>query len=146
MSGCDAVFHMAGNADVRTGLDDPGRDLEKNTIATANVLEAMRANAVKSIVFVSTGFIYGEPQAFPTPEDGPFPVQTSLYDASKLAAEGLIGAYCEGFDFGAWIFRFVSVVGERYTHGNIIDFYRQLRAHPEDLCALGDGEQAKSYM
>jgi UDP-glucose 4-epimerase len=106
----------------------------------------MRANTIAPIVFASTGSIYGEPRVFPTPEDAPFPVQTSLYGASKLAAEGLICAYCEGFGFRAWIFRFVSVVGERYTHGHIIDFYRQLRAHPQKLYALGDGEQTKSYM
>jgi UDP-glucose 4-epimerase len=144
--GCDVVFHLAANADVRFGLQHPGKDLEQNTIATANVLEAMRTANVRRIVFASTGSVYGEPEVFPTPEDAPFPVQTSLYGASKLAGEGLIAAYCEGFGFEAHIFRFVSILGERYSHGHIFDFYKQLLAHPEYLNVLGNGRQRKSYL
>ena len=146
MAGCDTVFHLAANADVRFGLNHPRRDLEQNTIATFNVLEAMRANGVRKIAFSSTGSIYGESKTIPTPEDAPFPVQTSLYGASKLAGEGLIAAYCEGFGFQSWIFRFVSVLGERYTHGHVFDFFRKLSEDPSKLPVLGDGTQRKSYM
>jgi UDP-glucose 4-epimerase len=146
MAGSDAVFHLAANADVRFGLEHPRRDLEQNTMATFNVLEAMRANGIKDIVFASTGSIYGEAAVVPTPEDAPFPVQTSLYGASKLAGEGLIAAYCEGFGMRSWIFRFVSILGERYTHGHVFDFYNQLRRDPTRLRVLGDGHQRKSYL
>ncbi len=146
MAGCDMVFHLAANADVRFGTDHPRRDLEQNTIATYNVLEAMRANGIKKIAFSSTGSVYGQAKVVPTPEDGPFPIQTSLYGASKLAGEGLIAAYCEGFGFQAWVFRFVSILGERYTHGHVIDFYRQLRSDPSRLRVLGNGKQRKSYL
>jgi UDP-glucose 4-epimerase len=140
------VFHLAANADVRFGTDQPRRDLEQNTIATFNVLEAMRANAVKRIAFSSTGSVYGEAHVFPTPEDAPFPVQTSLYGASKLAGEGLIAAYGAGFGFEGCIFRFVSILGERYTHGHVFDFYRSLRQDPTRLRVLGNGRQRKSYL
>ena len=146
MKGCDFVFHLAANADVRFGTEHPRKDLEQNTIATYNVLEAMRANAIKRIGFSSTGSTYGEAVTIPTPEDAPFPIQTSLYGASKVAGEGLISAYCEGFGFEGYIFRFVSILGERYTHGHIYDFYRQLRDHPDWLKVLGDGSQRKSYL
>jgi len=146
MDGIDFVFHLAANADVRFGTEHPRKDLEQNTIATSNVLEVMRARGVRRIAFASTGSVYGEPQVFPTPEDAPFPVQTSLYAASKLAAEGLIAAYAEGFGFQAHIFRFVSILGERYTHGHVLDFYKQLLAHPERLDVLGNGRQRKSYL
>ena len=146
MRGSDTVFHLAANADVRFGLEHPKRDLEQNTIATFNVLEAMRANGVRRIAFASTGSIYGEPAIYPTPEDAPFPVQTSLYGASKLAGEGLIQAYCGGFGFDGFIFRFVSILGERYSHGHVFDFYRSLRENPDELCVLGDGRQRKSYL
>jgi UDP-glucose 4-epimerase len=146
MAGCDMVLHLAANADVRFGTDHPRRDLEQNTIATYNVLEGMRANGIKRIAFASTGSVYGVSPVIPTPEDGPFPVQTSLYGASKLAGEGLIAAYCEGFGFQSWIFRFVSILGERYTHGHVIDFYRQLKADPSRLRVLGNGKQRKSYL
>jgi UDP-glucose 4-epimerase len=146
MCGCDVVFHLAANADVRFGTDHPRRDLDQNIIATFNVLEAMRANGIRRIAFSSTGSIYGEPEMFPTPENAPFPVQTSLYGASKLAGEGLIQAYCEGFDFQGYIFRFVSILGERYSHGHVFDFYRSLRANPHELRILGNGHQKKSYL
>jgi UDP-glucose 4-epimerase len=146
MDGHDTVFHLAANADVRFGTDHPRRDLEQNTIATFNVLEAMRLTGAKRIVFSSTGSIYGEPDVFPTPENAPFPIQTSLYGASKLACEGLIQAYAEGFGISGWIFRFVSILGERYSHGHVIDFYHQLREHPDHLHILGDGGQRKSYL
>lgn len=144
--GCDTVFHFAANADVRFGLEHPEKDLEQNTLATFNVLEAMRANGIGRIVFASTGSVYGEAAVIPTPEDAPFPIQTSLYGASKVAGEALTQAYCEGFDFEGYIFRFVSILGERYTHGHVIDFYRQLTTHPERLRVLGDGTQTKSYL
>ncbi len=146
MAGADLVFHLAANADVRFGTEHPRKDLEQNTVVTCNVLEAMRVNGVKRIAFSSTGSVYGEAPVIPTPEDGPFPVQTSLYGASKLAGEGLIAAYCEGFGFTSWIFRFVSILGERYTHGHVVDFYRQLRTDPTKLRVLGDGRQRKSYL
>ena len=143
---CEFVYHMAANADVRFGTQHPRKDLEQNTIATFNVLEAMRTNDIHRIAFPSTGSIYGEPEIFPTPEGAPFPVQTSLYGASKLACEGLIEAYCEGFGFQAWIFRFVSILGERYSHGHVFDFYKQLRCNQHELHVLGDGTQRKSYL
>jgi UDP-glucose 4-epimerase len=143
---CDWVFHLQANADVRRGLEHPRRDLEQNTIATSTVLEAMRARGVTRIAFASTGSVYGEPTVFPTPEDAPFPTQTSLYGASKLAGEALIAAYAAGYGFTGVICRFVSVLGERYTHGHVLDFYRALKRDPSHLCVLGDGRQEKSYL
>lgn len=145
-TGGDVVVHLSANADVRFGTDHPRRDLEQNTIATYNVLEAMRANGIQKIAFSSTGSVYGEAPVLPTPEDGPFPIQTSLYGASKAACEGLISAYCEGFGFQSWIFRFVSILGERYTHGHVYDFYNKLKFDPSRLDVLGNGKQRKSYL
>jgi len=145
-SGADIVYHFAANADVRFGTRYPRRDLEQNTMVTFNVLEAMRANGIQKIVFSSTGSIYGEAGVIPTPENAPFPVQTSLYGASKLACEGMIEAYGEGFGFQSWIFRFVSILGERYTHGHVFDFYKKLLKDPSQLEVLGDGRQKKSYL
>ncbi len=146
MAGCDTVFHLSANADVRFGLEHPRKDLEQNTIATFHVLEAMRSNQIKKIAFASTGSVYGEATVIPTPEDAPFPIQTSLYAASKVAGEALVQAYCEGFGFEGYIFRFVSILGERYTHGHVFDFYRQILGDPTRLRVLGDGNQRKSYL
>ena len=150
MRGCDFVFHLAANADIKDGWQHPKKDLEQNTIATFNVLEALRANSIKRIAFSSTGSVYGEALVTPdkpTPETDAFPVQTSIYGASKTAGEGLLAAYAEGSQIDeAYIFRFVSILGERYTHGHVFDFYKQLIEHPDRLRVLGDGTQCKSYL
>jgi UDP-glucose 4-epimerase len=146
MRGASRVVHLAANADVRFGFAHPHKDLEQNTIATFNVLEAMRANNVGEIAFSSSASIYGEPTVVPTPEDSPFPVQTSLYGASKLACEGMIAAYAEGYGIRARIFRFVSILGQRYSHGHVFDFMMQLANNQTRLHILGDGKQRKSYL
>jgi UDP-glucose 4-epimerase len=144
--GCDWVFHLQANADVRRGFEHPRRDLEQNTIATANVLEAMRAREVSRIAFSSTGAMYGEPDVVPTPEDVAYPIQNSLYGASKVAGEGMISAYATGYDFTGVIFRFAAILGERYTHGHLYDFYCGLKRDPVRLRVLGDGNQNKSFL
>jgi UDP-glucose 4-epimerase len=145
-SNVEVVIHLSANADVRQGPEHPKKDLEQNLIVTSNILEAMRENNVKKIVFSSTGSVYGEATKFPTPENTNFPIQTSLYGASKLACEALISAYCEAYNMKTWIFRFVSILGERYTHGHVIDFYKSLKINNKLLKVLGDGNQKKSYL
>lgn len=142
----DRVFHLAANADVKDGLKHPRKDLEQNVIVSWNVLESMRVRGVKKIAFSSTGSVYGEASIVPTPETAPFPIQTSLYGAAKLSAEGYIAAYAEGYGFQAHIFRFVSILGERYTHGHVFDFIKKLKADPSRLHVLGNGKQRKSYL
>jgi UDP-glucose 4-epimerase len=145
MAGCDVVFHFQANADVRGGTTRTQIDLQQNTIATWNVLEAMRVNGIKHIVFASSATVYGEPDIFPTPESYA-PLQTSLYGASKLSCEAMIQAYCEYFGITCHIFRFVSWIGERYSHGVIFDFVKKLRRNAQALEILGDGKQRKSYL
>jgi len=142
----DAVFHLAANADIRGGLMHPRKDLEQNTLVTFNVLEAMRHTSTRRIIFSSTAVALGEPEIFPTPESCAIPIQTSLYGASKMACEGLISSYCEGYGFEGYAFRFVSLLGPRYPHGHVFDFVRNLREDPSLLPILGDGQQCKSYL
>jgi UDP-glucose 4-epimerase len=146
LEGCDFVFHLAANADIKDNLLEPRRCIDQNVVATQNLLEAMRSAGVREVAFASTGSVYGDATVVPTPEDAPFPVQTSLYATSKLAAEGLLSSYALGYGFRTWIFRFVSLLGPRYTHGHVIDFWRKLRRDPTRLDVLGDGHQKKSYL
>jgi UDP-glucose 4-epimerase len=145
-AGCDWIFHLQANADVRHGLEHPTVDFQQNTVTTSRVLEAMRRTEVSNLLFASTGSVYGEPEIFPTPENAPFPVQTSLYGASKVAGEALIAAYAAGYGFSGVIGRFVSILGERYTHGHVYDFFCALKSNPTHLRVLGDGKQEKSYL
>jgi UDP-glucose 4-epimerase len=145
MDGVSTVFHLAANADVRGGVANTTVDLEQNTIGTHRVLEAMRKTGAEKIVFTSSATVYGEPDVFPTPENYA-PLQTSLYGASKLAAEAMVQAYGEYFGIQSYSFRFVSWIGERYSHGVVYDFIRKLQANPRELEILGDGNQKKSYL
>ncbi len=148
MKGVDFVFHLAANADIKSNLKETRKCVDQNIIATQNVLEAMRASGTRDIAFASTGSVYGEAKVYPTPEDAPFPVQTSIYATSKIAAEGLLTSYAQpdGYAFHAWIFRFVSLLGPRYTHGHVMDFWRKLAMDPSRLEILGNGKQVKSYL
>jgi len=145
MRDSDIVFHFQANADVKGGINNTTIDMEQNIIGTHNVLEAMKINEIKQIAFASSATVYGEPEQIPTPETIS-PVQTSLYGASKYSAEAFIQAYCEYFDMKSWIFRFVSFMGTRYTHGVIFDFLKKLKHNPSELYILGDGTQRKSYL
>ena len=146
MKGVDLVYHVAANPDVRLGAKDTKVHMEQNVLATYNVLEAMRLNDVRDIVFTSTSTVYGEAKKIPTPEDyGPL-VPISLYGASKLAAEAFIMAYVHNFGMKAVIYRFANIVGPRSTHGVIYDFIMKLKKNPKELEILGDGTQTKSYL
>jgi len=146
IKGSDVVFHMSFNPDVRIGQHDTAADLNQGTIATYNVLEAMRRLGIGKIIFASSSVVYGETSGEPVPEDhGPLqPI--SLYGAAKLASEGLITAFCHLFDMQAWVFRFANVVGPRATHGVIYDFIHKLKKNAKELEILGDGKQSKSYI
>jgi UDP-glucose 4-epimerase len=146
MAGCRTVFHIAAHADVRSGASDTRIDLEDGIIATSNVLEAMRRNGIKEIVFASSASIYGETSALAVKEDhGPlFPI--SLYGAAKIAGEALISAYCHTFGMQAWMFRFANIVGARRRQGVVYDFVRKLMVNTAELEILGDGNQCKPYL
>lgn len=146
VDGQDVIVHLAANASVRGGTDNPAWDFEQNMIGTSHLLEAMRAAGVPRILFASSSAVYGSTQMFPTPEDCPFPVQTSLYGASKVAAEALITAYVHGFGLQATICRFAPMVGEGYHRGHVYDFWRKLRADPKVIHVLGDGTQRRPYL
>src|SRR3989344_2475871 len=146
MSGSEIVFHLAANSDVIRSAQNPKIDLEQGTMATYNVLEAMRVNNIKKILFTSSNVVYGEATVSPTAENyGPL-LPISFYGASKLACEAVIGAYCHNFGFSSWIYRFGNIIGQRPTHGVVLDFYRKLQKNPAELEVLGDGNQSKPYI
>jgi UDP-glucose 4-epimerase len=143
MKGIDFVFHMAAHADVQSGFDDHLIDHTQNLESTHSVLEAMYKNKVKKIAFASTSSVYGDARVHPTPEDYPFE-PTSLYGATKAACESYIWTYASYYDWQAYIFRFVSFVGERYTHGIICDLLKKIEKKPKVLQLLSDGTPKKS--
>lgn len=142
----DTVFHLAANPDIRLGTRVTNTDLEQGTVATYNVVEAMRRCDVKRIAFASSSVVYGEGAPMPTPENHGPCMPISLYGASKQAGEGLISSWVGTFGLQAWVFRFANIIGARGTHGVIFDFIHKLKADPSRLEVLGNGLQEKSYM
>ena len=145
MAGHDLVWHLGANTDIPAGRQDVDLDIKNCTLATHNVLEAMRTHGISKLIFSSTSALYGDPPVFPAPESaGPLrPI--SLYGAAKLACEGLISAYCHLFDIQAWMFRFANVVGARMSHGVIFDFIQKLKRNPHELEIWGDGQGQKPF-
>lgn len=145
LQGHDMVYHLAANPDVRLGAQQPVI-AKKDILATYNVLDAMRRHDIEHIVFSSSSTVYGETPPQPLPENyGPL-LPISVYGAAKLAAEGMISSFCHTFDMQGWIFRFANIVGERGTHGVIVDFINKLRNNPKEMEILGDGKQKKPYL
>ena len=143
--GADRIYHIAADPDVRASAGIPKSVYESNVTATINVLEAMRKNNVKEIVFTSTSTVYGEAQVIPTPEDYSPMIPISIYAGTKLAAEAMISSYAYTFGMSAWVFRFANIIGQRSNHGVIWDFVHKLLKNPDELEILGDGRQSKSY-
>jgi UDP-glucose 4-epimerase len=150
MAGVEMVFHLAANPDVKFVPGDPtDKDLNQNTIATYNVLESMRRHGVRKLAFASTSAVYGMPEKQPIAEDLPFPKPISLYGATKLSCEAMIGAFQHLFGFQTWIFRFANILGPKTRKRGrtvISDFIARLQEDPKQLLILGNGKQAKSYL
>jgi len=138
----EEIWHLAAKPDVKTYTSE---DFIRDVHITKNILEVMAKKGVRRIIFSSSSVVYGEAKRIPTPEEAQM-MPVSLYGASKVACESLISAYSNCFGIRSWIFRFANVIGERGTHGVIVDFIRKLRDNPNELEILGDGEQTKSYL
>lgn len=144
--GCDTVLHLAANPDIARAATEPLLDFDNGTRLTQFVLEAMRRNDVKRIIFTSGSGVYGDVPPKPLPEEWPRMVPISTYGASKMASEALISAYCHMFGMVGTVFRFANVVGAHMTHGVTHDFVRRLTAEPGKLTIFGDGRQRKPYI
>lgn len=146
MEGIDIVYSLASNPDIAKAISQPDIDFWEGTYLINNLLEAMRRNSVRNLLYASGSGVYGDVGATVTDEDFSPMLPSSTYGASKLACEALICSYCKMFDMNAAAFRFANVVGPNQTHGVGYDFLRRLREDPTQLTILGDGTQSKSYI
>ena len=141
----DVVFHYAANPEVRVSTTNPDVHFNENIVATFNLLEALRKNSVKVLIFASSSSIYGDPEKIPvTEQDKIKPV--SVYGASKAACENLIYAYCSLYGLTAITLRYANIVGPRLRHAVMYDFIMKLKADSRHLEILGTGEQNRSYV
>jgi UDP-glucose 4-epimerase len=141
----DTVFHLAANSDISISHTSPSVDYLNTFNTTWNLLEAMRINACKNLIFASTSAIYGDSLDEIDEDYGPL-IPISHYGAGKLASEAFISSFSYNYNINTWIFRFPNVVGGRSTHGIIYDFLKKLKNDTQKLIVLGNGTQEKSYL
>lgn len=146
VAGVDLVYSLASNPDIAKAVSQPDIDFWEGTYLINNLLEAMRRNSVKNLLYASGSGVYGDVGKTVTDEDFSPMLPSSTYGASKLACEALICAYSKMFDMNAAAFRFANVVGPDQTHGVGYDFINKLRENPGQLTILGNGTQSKSYI
>ncbi|MCD6592647.1 NAD-dependent epimerase/dehydratase family protein, partial [Candidatus Bathyarchaeota archaeon] len=147
INGCEVIFHLAANPEVKLGFSSPHIHFEQNVVATYRLLERLRnSETLDLLIFTSSSTVYGDAEEIPTSEDyGPLkPI--SVYGAAKLASEALISSFAHNFGFRAAICRLANIVGPRSRHGVIYDFIMKLQKNPRELEILGDGTQKKSYL
>lgn len=145
MKDMEFVFHLAAHADVKSGFENHFIDHDQNLEMTRNVLEVMINCGVKNLAFTSTSSVYGDAKIHPTPEDYPFQ-PTSLYGATKAACESYIYTYSSYYNLKTYIFRFVSFLGPRYTHGIVFDILKKLHHNPKSIKLFSDGSPKKSSL
>ena len=145
LDGVDIIYHYAACPDVRLSSEATEKIYHDNVLGTFRILEAMRKNDVKKIVFASTSTVYGKAEKIPTPEEYPnHPI--SNYAASKIFGEAFIQSYAATYGFDYTIVRYANIFGPRSNHGVIWDFYHKLMKNPNELLILGNGLQNKSYL
>lgn len=142
----DLIYHLAANADISLGVENPSLDFNHSILATFSLLQAMRHHRIKKMVYTSGSGVYGDRGAHYSSETfGPLqPV--SMYGAGKLGAEGLISAFSHLYEMNAWILRPANIIGPRSTHGVVFDFIKRLKKDPTELRILGNGMQSKAYL
>ena len=146
--GVDVVFHLAASVGRQRSIDYPQLDSQVNLIGTVNVLEGMRKNGVKRIVYSSSAAMFGE---LLTPEiDENHPQNAdSPYGVSKLAAEKMILAYTGIYDIKAVCLRYFNIYGvnQRYDlYGNVIPIFAHRLFQGQPLCVYGDGTQTRDFV
>jgi UDP-glucose 4-epimerase len=144
--GHEVIFHFCDDSDIRSAAEHPDTFVEQNILGLFYVLEAMRRNGIRVILFPSSTTVFGELAHPPASElHGPM-APLNLYGGAKLASEGLISAWAHTYDFRAIVFRFVGIIGGRMDHGVVHDFVRKLQRDPTRLEILGDGTQRRSFV
>jgi UDP-glucose 4-epimerase len=144
--GHDVIFHFCDDSDIRFAAEHPDSYVEQNIMGLFYVLEAMRRNGIRTILFPSSTTVFGEIAKPPVSERGGPMIPLNLYGGAKLAAEGLISGWAHTYDFQAIVFRFVGIIGGRMDHGVVHDFVRKLQRNPSQLEILGDGSQRRSFV
>lgn len=141
----DMIFHVAANAYVPTSVANPRKDFEDNTLATFNMLEAVRDVAPQTgIIHTSSAAVYGQGMRMPLKEDDPT-LPVAPYGVSKLAAERYVAVYAHVYGLRTANVRLFPVYGPRLRKQVVYDLMRKIYDNPHELFIYGDGSQVRDF-
>ena len=141
----NCVIHIAARAGVRPSLEDPLEYVRSNIEGTINILEAMRINNVKKIVFASSSSVYGNCKAEKFTEDLKVTEPISPYAATKSACEQFLYTYSKLYDMQALCLRFFTVYGPRQRPDLAIRKFIELIEQDKPIPVYGDGTTMRDY-
>ena len=142
----DAVIHLAAKAGVGPSLREPAAYLENNLLGTTHLLEWMRRQTIRTLLFASSSSVYGNTPATPFREDEPLLARCiSPYAASKLAGEELTFTYHHLYQMSVLNARFFTVYGPRQRPDLAIHKFAQLLRAGQPIPVYGDGSTSRDY-
>jgi UDP-glucose 4-epimerase len=146
-AGCEVVFHQAAMKSVPRSMAEPLAFTEVNVLGTLHVLEAARATGA-SVVFASSSSVYGDQDRYPVTE-AMTPRPRSPYAATKLAGEGYLRAWWEGFGVPTVALRYLNVYGPGQDpaseYASVIPRFIGACLAGTRPVIHGDGEQARDF-
>lgn len=106
----DCVIHFAAYAYVGESVTDPAKYYRNNVCNSLNLLDAMRINGVKNIVFSSSCATYGVPERTPITEDM-YQYPINPYGTTKLTVERILSDYSKAYDIKFVALRYFNAAG-----------------------------------
>jgi UDP-glucuronate 4-epimerase len=141
----DIIIHLAARAGVGPSLLEPKDYYDVNVMGTLNLLEAIRKNGVKNMIFASSSSVYGNNQKVPFSEEDVVDFPISPYAASKRAGELLCHTYHHLYKVNIFCLRFFTVYGNRQRPDLAIHKFVKSILHNEPLSIYGDGSTRRDY-
>lgn len=141
----DVVVHIAASAGVRPSIENPLSYVKNNIEGTVNIVEVMKENGIKKIVFASSSSIYGNCKEEIFSEDLKVSEPISPYAASKSACEQFLYTYSKLFDIQVVALRFFTVFGPRQRPDLAIRKFIDLIKENKPIPVYGDGTTIRDY-
>lgn len=143
----DCVFHIAAKARIQKCIKNPIETIRTNYDGTLAVLECVKKNGIRRMVFSSTSSIYGNNKAPQKETDEPDCL--NHYSSSKLAAENLCKLYNKMYNLDIAILRYFNVYGKRESkkgpYASVLGIFKRQKANNKSLTVVGDGSQRRDF-
>lgn len=149
VSDVDIVFHLISTTLPKTSNDNPIYDVESNVVPFLALMEKIRGNGVRKIIFFSSGgTVYGMPNAIPIPEDHPAnPI--CAYGIHKLTIEKYLHMYHALYGLDYAVMRIANPYGmnQQLDRGQgVIPVFLNKMLRGEPLEVWGDGSVVRDYV